>query len=72
VRSKVLWVEPSPLGKQRSQDIKDERFLAAALSAKAQAIITYDQDLLDLEKPFGIRVMRPATFLLWMKEHLSK
>ena len=67
VRAKALWVEPAPLGKQRSRDIKDERFIAAALAAKAKAIVSYDGDLLALEKPFGISIMRPAAFLAWME-----
>lgn len=68
VRQKALWVEPSPLGKQRSSDPKDERFIAAGLSANAQAIISYDRHFLDLEKPFGIPVMRPAAFIAWMEQ----
>jgi predicted nucleic acid-binding protein len=68
VKAKALWVEPSPLGKQRSRDIKDERFLAAALAANAKAIVSYDRDLLVLEKPFGISIMRPAGFLQWMEQ----
>jgi putative PIN family toxin of toxin-antitoxin system len=69
VRAKALWVEPAPLGKQRSRDIKDERFISAALAAKAKAIVSYDGDLLALEKPFGISIMRPAAFLEWMETH---
>jgi predicted nucleic acid-binding protein len=72
MRQKALWVESAALGKQRSGDPKDERFLAAALSAKAQAIISYDRHLLDLEKPFGIPVMRPAAFLVWMEQLLRR
>ena len=64
-----MWVEPAPLGRQRSRDVKDERFIAAALSANAKAIVSYDRDLLALEKPFGIPILRPARFLLWMEEH---
>ena len=67
VRAKALWVEGAPLGKQRSRDLKDERFIAAALAANAKAIVSYDSDLLALQKPFGIPVMRPAAFLLWME-----
>lgn len=66
VKSKALWVTPAPLGKQRSRDIKDEKFIAAALAANASAIISYDNDLLTLEKPFGIPVMRPPAFLRWI------
>jgi hypothetical protein len=29
--------------------------------------VSYDRDLLALEKPFGILIMRPAAFLLWME-----
>ncbi len=68
VRAKALWVQPAPLGKRRSRDIKDEKFLAAALSANARAMVSYDRDLLALEKPFGIPVLRPAAFLRWMEE----
>ena len=67
LRAKALWVEPMPLGRQRSRDIKDEKFLAAGLSANAKAIVSYDRDLLALEKPFGIPILRPAAFLLWME-----
>jgi len=55
------------LGKQRSRDIKDEKFIAAALGGKARAIVSYDNDLLVLEKPFGVPVMRPAVFLRWIE-----
>jgi predicted nucleic acid-binding protein len=60
---KVKLVEPAPWGKQRSRDAKDDPYLAAALAARARFIVTYDQDLLDLEKPFGIEIIRPAQFL---------
>jgi predicted nucleic acid-binding protein len=39
LRAKALWVEPAPLGRQRSRDLKDEKFLAAALSANAKATL---------------------------------
>jgi len=69
IRAKALWAEPSPLGKQRSRDLKDERFLGAALAVGAKAIVSYDRDLLVLEQPFGIPIMRPSAFLLWMQEN---
>jgi uncharacterized protein len=68
VRAKALWVEEVPLGKQRSRDLKDESFIAAALAANAKAIVSYDKDLLVLKKPFGIPIMRPAAFLLWLRD----
>ena len=60
---KVRTVEPAPLGKQRSRDAKDDPYLAAAVAAKAQVIVTYDRDLLVLGRPFGIRILRPIEFL---------
>jgi len=60
---RVRRVEAAPLGKQRSRDASDDPYLAAALAAKAVVIVTYDHDLLALEKPFGISIVRPARFL---------
>ena len=60
---KVRVVEPAPLGKRRSRDPKDDPYLAAALAAKAEVIVTYDHDLLVLAKPFGIAIVRPGRFL---------
>ena len=59
---KVRLVEPAPLGKPRSRDPQDDPYLAAALSARA-VIVTYDKDLLDLGKPFGVEILRPSVFL---------
>ena len=60
---RVRRVDPAPLGKQRSRDASDDPYLAAAPAAKAAVIVTYDHDLLALEKPFGISIVRPARFL---------
>ena len=51
------------MGKQRSRDLKDDRYLAAALGAGAEAIVTNDRDLLDLKKPFGVAIMTPIEFI---------
>ena len=56
-------VEPATLGKQRSRDAKDDPYLAAAIAARADFIVSYDKDLLVLNKPFGIGLIRPARFL---------
>lgn len=61
------FVDPAPLGKQRSRDIKDDRYLAAALGAKADAIVTNDRDLLDLKKPFGLPIMTPIEFIKFVR-----
>jgi putative PIN family toxin of toxin-antitoxin system len=56
-------VEPSPLGKQRSRDVKDDPYLACAVAARAEFIISRDSDLLVLNKPFGIQILTPRAFL---------
>ena len=63
IHARARRVEPSPLGKRRSRDAKDDIYLAGALAASAQYLVTYDKDLLDLEKPFGVETIRPAEFL---------
>jgi len=67
IKSKARGVEASPLGKRRSRDVKDDIYLAAALGASAEYIVTYDKDLLDLDSPFGIEMVRPAEFLRRLK-----
>jgi len=58
----ALLVEPAPLGKRRSRDVKDDPFLACALASGAEFIVTKDKDLLAMEKPFGVEVVTPREF----------
>jgi putative PIN family toxin of toxin-antitoxin system len=60
-------IEAAPLGKPRSRDIKDDPYLACALAAQARCLVTFDKDLLDLEKPFGIEMVTPAQFLRFFR-----
>ena len=64
---KVRMVDAAPLGKQRSRDAKDDPYLAAAIAARAEVIVSYDKDLLVLRKPFGIEIVRPAQLLRLIK-----
>lgn len=57
------FFDPAPLGKSRSRDINDDRYLAAALGAGAMAIVSNDRDLLDLGKPFGVAILTPIQFI---------
>ena len=59
----VKMVSPAPLGKQRSRDPKDDPYLACALAAGAKLIISRDEDLLVLKKPFGIEIVTPQELL---------
>ncbi len=62
-QDKVRRVEPAPLGKQRSRDVKDDPYLACALGAGAKVVVTRDLDLLALGKPFGIQILTPRELL---------
>ncbi len=68
IRARGWLVKPSSLGKRRSRDAKDDMFPAAALAASAQAVVSYDEDLLVLEKPFGVPILRPPRFLEWLDQ----
>lgn len=68
LRLKAAWVEPAPLGKPHSRDPKDDPVLACALAARATYLVTRDDDLLALGKPFGIEMITPTSFLAWLKE----
>lgn len=46
-----------------SRDIKDDKFLACAVDAKAEYIVTGDGDLLVLKKYEGIKIVTPREFL---------
>ena len=59
----VRVLDPSLLGRQISRDPKDDPYLACALQARAHVIISRDQDLLVLGKPFGIEILTPRAFL---------
>ncbi|TQE99206.1 MAG: putative toxin-antitoxin system toxin component, PIN family [Spiribacter salinus] len=50
---------------QACRDPKDDKFLDAALAGGAQAIISGDRDLLELDPFHGIRIVSPAVFLGW-------
>ena len=67
VRDRSRGFEAVPLGKQRSRNAKDDPYIACALAAKADFIVTYDRDLPALGKPFGIEVIRPAELLRRIK-----
>jgi predicted nucleic acid-binding protein len=65
----VKRVEPSPLGKQRSRDAKDDPYLACALGAGVKIIVSRDEDLLTLGKPFGIEIITPRELLARLARH---
>ena len=60
IAAKSLHVEPAPLSGKLSRDPDDNLFVATALAANAEFLVTQDRDLLVLEKPFGIRIVTPV------------
>ncbi len=46
-----------------SRDFKDDMFLACALTARAQYVVTEDKDLLSLGAFEGIQVVQPEHFI---------
>jgi len=63
IEHKAQVYEPAVVGKQRSRDAEDDIFLACALASGATTIISKDDDLLVMEKPFGIGILTPRQFL---------
>ncbi len=58
----ALWVEPAMVVHD-CRDAKDNRYLELALAARADAIVSGDDDLLVLHPWRGIQVLRPTAFL---------
>jgi uncharacterized protein len=54
---------PAVLSKPISIDPDDDKFIACALAAKANYIISGDKDLLDVSGVFGIQVVKPRAFV---------
>ena len=47
-----------------SRDPKDDKFLEAAVNGRADAIVTGDKDLLDLNPFRGIAIVTPSAYLV--------
>ncbi len=51
-----------------SRDAKDDKFLATALAAGAEYLVTEDEDLLVIGEYEGVRIVDAATFLTILEE----
>jgi predicted nucleic acid-binding protein len=56
-----------PLREPVCRDANDDQFIACALAAQADTIVTRDNDLLSLAKPFGIPILTPRQLLSRIK-----
>jgi predicted nucleic acid-binding protein len=61
-------VEPEPTPRVVPDDPEDDKLVAVALAAGADAIVTGDRHLLDLDPHGPLRILRPAEFV---RLHLS-
>ena len=52
-----------PLRESVCRDARHDQFISCALAAQADAIVTRDNDLLSLGKPFGIPILTPRQLL---------
>jgi hypothetical protein len=66
LKRKSALVSPAPLGSTVKRDPDDDVVLAAALGSRSGYLVSYDHHLLDLEKPFGITILRPEAFVSFL------
>ena len=59
---------PGRLVVRASRDPEDDKFLAAAIEAGAEYVVSGDKDLLDLRMYRGVRIVTPAKFLRTLRE----
>jgi putative PIN family toxin of toxin-antitoxin system len=62
LRTRFEVVEPAPLGTIVCRDPDDDVVLGTAVAGRADAIVTGDQDLLDLIRYQGIPILSPRSF----------
>lgn len=63
IQSSALWVTPVKLPDPVCRDRHDDKFIEAALAVGAPTLIARDADLTVLQKPFGIEILTPRTWL---------
>ena len=62
-------VSAPPLGDSVSSDPDDDKFIACAIAAKANVVVSGDKHLVSVDGYRGIRVVKPSEFV---KEYLKK
>ncbi len=72
IQERAVWVIPEPLVRPVCRDPKDDKFIEAALAAKAPLLLARDADLTDLEKPFGVEMVTPRQFLRRLPRQLRR
>ncbi len=63
-----ISVTAADLGEVSSRDVKDNRFLACAVAARADFLVSGDDDLISVKHPFDFQIVTPAEFLRQLSE----
>lgn len=63
VLSNSELVSTPPLPEPLCRDPDDDKFVACAVAAEAQFLVSGDQDLLALSDVMGVTILSPRTFL---------
>jgi len=63
---------PGKASVKASRDPEDDKFLAAAVEAQADYVVSGDKDLLDLKAYKGARIVTPAQFLTILRPEERK
>ena len=50
------------------RDPDDNKIIECTLEAEANVILSFDKDLLDLQKYYGIKIVHPASLKYWFIE----
>ncbi|HXR39985.1 MAG TPA: putative toxin-antitoxin system toxin component, PIN family [Terracidiphilus sp.] len=61
--ARLCTLVPIPVHIRACRDPKDDKFLEVAVHGRADAIVTGDQDLLELSPFHGIAILTPAAYL---------
>jgi putative PIN family toxin of toxin-antitoxin system len=62
LKAKSRLVEDGPL-KRIVRDPKDDPILGLAIAERVPFLVSYDGDLLDLERPYGVQCVAPRRFI---------
>jgi predicted nucleic acid-binding protein len=63
LKAASLLIDNPPLTRTVRRDAKDDPVIAAAVAARASHLVAYDNDILDLQKPYGVHCVKPRAFI---------
>lgn len=69
IAEQCIFVEPSERLNVVTDDESDNRYVEAAVSGKAQCIVSGDEHLLSVKQHKGISILSPSAFLLLLQNN---